>query len=596
MSSRPDRPTRASGTTRPGGPRRPGVPSEAGAAPGRPGRSRSLRLGDGGELGYGVPGALDAFPLDAMDRAAGAPAVPGNRIGLQFEGASTFASWLDAIGSARRYIHFENYILRDDPVGRTFRDALIEKACEGVAVHLLYDWIGSWATPRRYWKPLREAGVEVRAFNRPGVRDPFGVFQRDHRKLVCVDGEVAFVGGFCIGQEWAGSGSEPPWRDTGVEMRGPAAAVSARAFERIWNEIGDPIPDAFLTDPAEAQAEGGTPVWVIEGEPGRSRVYRALHVVASHVRDRLWITDPYFVAPRPVSEALAAAASSGVDVRILVPARNNWPWVGSLSRGGYRFLLEAGVRLFEWQGPMIHAKTSVADGVWGRVGSSNLNLASLLGNWEIDVGVLDEGFAAQLEGLFLADLASSVEIVLPRAMVQALEQEPTAPPSPVELARGEPPKASIEPAGPLGERLEREIRAQREQWFGRGGGSMSGSRLADLVRVGSALGDAIAGHRQLGREDRTVLGTTAGALLVLAGLAAFFPSFFGWAFAVLVGWFAIVLSARAFMQARRARREESKARQALERQRRRERERRRVPGGSEGDPSDGHDHHRGDVG
>ena len=129
---------------------------------------------------------------------------------------------------------------------------------------------------------------------------------------------------------------------------------------------------------------------------------------------RIWITDPYFVAPRPVAEALGAAARDGVDVRILLPAHNNWPWVGSLSRGGYRFLMESGVRLFEWQGPMIHAKTSVADGIWGRVGSSNLNNASLLGNFEIDVGVLDEDLARQLEGLFLADPASARRVVCHR--------------------------------------------------------------------------------------------------------------------------------------------------------------------------------------
>ena len=119
------------------------------------------------------------------------------------------------------------------------------------------------------------------------------------------------------------------------------------------------------------------------------------------------------MAPRPVSEALGAAAQAGVDVRILVPAHNNWPIVGSISRGGYRAMLESGVRIFEWQGPMIHAKTSVVDGVWSRVGSSNLNGASLMGNWELDVGVLDRELAGQLEGLFLADLTSSVEIVLP---------------------------------------------------------------------------------------------------------------------------------------------------------------------------------------
>jgi cardiolipin synthase len=510
-----------------------------------------------------------------MERAAGVAEIRGNALRLQFEGSSTFDAWLDAIDRARRFVHFENYIIRDDRVGRAFREALVAKASEGVPVRVLYDWVGSWATPRRYWKPFREAGVEVRAFNRPSVRDPFGVFQRDHRKLVCVDGEVAFVGGFCVGVEWSGTGKEPPWRDTGVEIRGPAAAAASGAFERIWAELGAPVPPELHADPARAGPVGETPVWVIEGEPGRSRVYRALQLVAAHARRRLWITDPYFVAPRPVSEALSAAARDGVDVRVLLPAHNNWPWVGSLSRGGYRSLLDAGVRLFEWQGPMIHAKTSVADGIWGRVGSSNLNTASLLGNWEIDVGVLDESLAAQLEGLFLADLTSSVEIVLPRRRISmyeggppAGEHEPHGTQAPDDggahpEAHGHLParRESLEPVGPLTERLAGEI--QRSLRTGSGGST--GWRIADFVRAGSAFGDAIAGHRTLGREDRTVLGTAATALLVLAVLLAIFPTAAGWTLAVVLGWFAIVLAVRALIQARRARVAEQSMERMMER-------------------------------
>ncbi|HZD05375.1 MAG TPA: phospholipase D-like domain-containing protein, partial [Longimicrobiales bacterium] len=485
---------------------------------------------------------VDALPERAMERATGGRRIDGNALRLQFEGSSTFEAWLDAIDGARRFVHFENYILRDDRVGRAFRDALVAKAREGVPVRVLFDWVGSWATPRRYWKPFREAGVEVRAFNRPSVRDPLGVFQRDHRKLVCVDADVAFVGGFCVGVEWAGRGSDPPWRDTGVEVRGPAAVTATQAFERIWSEIGDPVPEALRADPARCEVAGSTPVWVIEGEPWRSRVYRTLSLVAAHARETLWITDPYFVAPRPVTEALAAAARDGVDVRILLPGHNNWPWVGSLSRGGYRPLLEAGVRLFEWLGPMIHAKTAVADGLWCRVGSSNLNTASLLGNWEIDIGVLEEDLAGQLEGLFLADLMSAIEIVLPRRHV-ALER---ARAGGAQVDRGaaggeaEPPKHPLEPEGTLPERLERQIRAQVGKTRYGGSGS-TGWRLADLVRAGTAFGDALAGHRPLGREDRTVLGTVAGGVMVLAVLSAIFPRAVGWTFAVVLGWLGLVV-------------------------------------------------------
>ena len=498
---------------------------------------RVLFLPSGDQLGHGAPGALATFPVHAMERATGSNRIEGNQLRLQFEGSSTFEAWIETILTAKRFVYFENYILRDDTVGRAFRDALASKAREGVPVRVIYDWVGCWATPGRYWRPLREAGAQVRAFNRPMLRDPLGVLQRDHRKLVCVDAHTAFVGGFCLGEEWTGSADRPPWRDTGVEVRGPAAAVTARAFEHLWSEIG-PVGESLVGAPGQVPAMGNVPVWIIEGEPGRSRVYRTLSLVAAHARRRLWITDPYFVAPRPVLEALAAAAKGGVDVRVLVPGQNNWPWVGSLSRGGYRFLIESGVRLFEWQGPMIHAKTSVSDGVWSRVGSSNLNTASLLGNWEMDVGVLDEDLAAQLEALFLADLASSVEIVLPRTF-RGLREDGNDD-AVVELRR-----ASLEPEGKLSHRLGRGLRE--------GARTPTGWRMANLVRAGSVFGTAIAGHRPLGREDRTVLGTVAAVALVAAVLAAWLPWIVRWAVAVLLAWLGGAVGLRAFLEAREAR-------------------------------------------
>jgi cardiolipin synthase len=470
-----------------------------------------------------------------MSRATASARIDGNLIALQFDGPTTFDAWLEAIRRSQSYVHFENYILRDDSVGREFRDALIERAGAGVQVRVLYDWVGCWATPPRYWRPFRAAGVEVRAFNRPSAGDPLGVFQRDHRKLVVVDGEVAFIGGFCVGQEWAGTDVDPPWRDTGVEIRGPAAAHAAQSFELTWTETGGTIPAELRADPAREPTRGEATVWLIEGRPWRSRVYRATQLMASWARERLWITDPYFLAPRPVSEALMAAARDGVDVRILVPAHNNWPWVGSLSRGGFRSLLQAGVRLFEWQGPMIHAKTSVVDGRWCRIGSTNLNAASLLGNWELDVGVLDEDLASQVQALFLADLASAVEIVLPN--------------DPAPRAReAEGPGLGTTPLDGEGSFVT--ARSGRG-WPRSGGQSLT---IADLVRAGSALGDAIAGQRVLGREDRVTLWTAVIVLLVVAALAAFFPRAIGWALAAVFGWVGLTLAVRSAVQAWRARR------------------------------------------
>ncbi len=487
------------------------------------------------------------FPWTELARATGGDTIEGNELTLQFEGPETFSAWLESIESAQKFVYFENYLVRDDVVGRRFREVLIAKAREGVPVHLIHDWVGCWATPSAFWRPLRAAGVKLVAFNPPSkaIRHPFGAMQRDHRKLVVVDGEVAHLGGLCVGHEWAGTEAKAPWRDTGVQVRGPAALAAARAFESFWGRIADPVfRAATLPEPETA---GGIPVWLIEGEPGRARVYRTLHLTASRARRSIWITDAYFVAPRPLAEALAAAAKQGVDVRILTPAHNNWPIVGSMSRGGYRYLLEAGVRIFEWQGSMIHAKTSVVDGVWCRIGSSNLNSASLLGNWELDVGVLDADFGGQLEGLFLADLASSVEIVLPGGPVISGRVVSTAVGMSTE---------SLDPDEPLSTRLEQQLRR-----IGTAPGRLT---MASVVRAGESLGEALAGNRTLGREDRTVLGMLSVSVLTVAAFAAIFPVVVGWTFAAAAGWLGLVTGARAYGQARRARAEERASRQQVE--------------------------------
>ena len=473
------------------------------------------------------------FPASEVERATGSKTLGGNRLELQYEGSSTFSSWLEGISRAQCMVYLENYLIRDDRVGRAFRDVLIEKARSGVPVYVIYDWVGCWATPRSYWKPLRQAGVHVRAFNplSLGIGDPFGILRRDHRKLIVLDGKVAYVGGFCLGVEWAGRPTHPAWRDTAVKISGPAARAAAHAFEATWRGMGESL--ALSQQLPILSDVGDTPVWLIEGEPGRTRVYRTIHWVAARAKERVWITDAYFVAPRSVSEALGAAAQQGVDVRILVPAHNNWPLVGSLSRGGYRSLLKSGVRIFEWQGPMIHAKTAVVDGIWSRVGSSNLNSASLIGNWELDIGVLDTKLASQLEELFLTDLSSSIEIVLPGRRFEYG----------IEIPDSSGATESLDPQGTLPERMM-QIRAL--------GAAQSRITMAPLVRARGALGDSLAGNRPIGREGRTVLGTVSAIILSTAIIAAFFPTFVGAMVAVVAGWFGLTTGIRAYLQSRRA--------------------------------------------
>lgn len=467
----------------------------------------------------------------AMVRASDAALVRGNAARLLVDGPMTFDSWLRAIRSAQEWVHLENYILRDDRTGRRFRDALVDRARAGVRVRVLYDWLGCWATPGRFWTPLREAGAEVRAFASPSVHDPLNFLRRDHRKVVAVDGAYASVAGMCVGDEWAGDPAKgvPPWRDMGIEMRGPVAAVIDRAFARSWAAAGARLPLDEIPDPESVPRAGDVSVRVVEGEPGRSRIYRLSQFVAVGVERRLWITDPYFVTPPAMTEALAAAARDGVDVRILVPAFNNWPVVGGFSRAGYRPLLEAGVRLFEWEGPMIHAKTAVADGVWSRVGSSNLNLASLLGNWELDVAVLDRGVAEEMEALFLRDLNSSVEIMLRQGTGRGgrlLERVPV-------LDQPDEPDVYDVAAA-----REARRRAPRGSWFGRAVGR--------VARAGSVLGRALLGQRLVGREDSGWIALIAVALMALGVVGFFMPRLIAWPIGFALFWLGVASLVRAF--------------------------------------------------
>lgn len=471
----------------------------------------------------------------AMIRASDAHQVRGNTARLLASGTDAFRAWLDAIGRAERYVHLENYILRDDRIGRTFREALCERARAGVKVRVLYDWIGCWATPRAYWKPFREAGVELRAFARPSVSDPLNLIRRDHRKVVAVDGGWASVSGMCIGDEWAGDPDAgiPAWRDTGVEFRGPVAAVIDRAFCKTWGVSGGRLPPDEIPDPARVQPAGNVAVRVVEGEPGRSRIYRLSQFVAVGVERRLWITDPYFVLPPAMTEALASAARDGVDVRVLVPAYNNWPIVGGMSRAGYRPLLDAGVRLFEWEGPMIHAKTAVADGFWARVGSSNLNLASLLGNWELDVAVTDLHFAAEMEALFLRDIESSVEVTLvssSRVPGMGIRERRA-----VERVMAE------RPAEHEATPRRTAAREARRRSFR---GTEVSRYLGRLARAASVLARALVGQRTIGREDTGWVSVWGVILLAVASVGFFFPRVAAFPLALL----ALVLGIATFVR------------------------------------------------
>ncbi len=361
----------------------------------------------------------------AINRAAGGRPVPGNLVHLLIDGPSAYRAMREVIAGASRWIHFENYIIRSDAVGWRFAELLAARAREGVRVRVLYDWFGSFATSRGFWSYLRKAGVEVRAFHPPQLVDAVTNISRNHRKLVVADGSRAVLGGLCIGCEWTGeshAGSQP-WRDTAVEVQGPAAAVLDQSFTNVWETTGEKVPPdqaAGVVEPV-----GGAGVRVISGEPGRERAYRVIELLAAGSVERLWITDAYLVAPPRLFQALRDCARDGVDVRLLVPGSSDLPLIRNLSRIGYRDLLRSGVRIYEWDGPMLHAKSMVCDERWVRVGSSNLNPSSLLGNYELDVLIEDTVLADAMEAQFRRDISRSREVASrpirgPRRISQAL--------------------------------------------------------------------------------------------------------------------------------------------------------------------------------
>jgi cardiolipin synthase len=459
-----------------------------------------------------IPSAPSRFLAEqALSRAAGAPLIGGNAVELLIDAQAHFDAWLAAIRGARQRVLLENYMISDDAVGRAFRDALVERARAGVAVAVVYDWLGCLGqSSHAFWQPLRRAGGEARVFNPPQLGKPFGWITRDHRKLLVVDGHLGYLSGVCISARWLGDAKRgvPPWRDTGMVLRGPAVTELEQAFAQSWASLGESLE----LPPPEDNVAGEVALRVIATQPSTAGMYRLDQQVAAMARRTLWITDAYFVGLAPYVQALAAAARDGVDVRLLVPGSSDIPLVASMSRSGYRPLLKAGIRVFEWNGSMLHAKTAVADGQWARVGSSNLNIASWLGNREIDVAVEDTGFAHQLAAQYERDLENATEIVLaPR--------------------RRRPHLARVQSS------TERPPRPRRP-------GGTSGRAAAGALRIANTVGAALADRRVLGDTARGPLLAGTVVLALLAGVALAWPKVVSWPIAVLSTWFAFNLAIR----------------------------------------------------
>ena len=468
----------------------------------------------------------------AFSRAAGAPLVGGNAVRLLRDAAENFPAWREALRGATRSILVESYIFDHDEVGTGFRDLLIDRARDGVRVRVVRDWLGSpGKLSLRFWRPLTDAGGELRTFNPPRFDSPLGWLSRDHRKSIVVDGRTAFVAGLCVSGRWLGDPrrNREPWRDTGVEICGPAVANIERAFAQVWAAIGPPLPESELTEAATIQPVGDVPLRVVASAPTTTRLFRLDQMIAALARERLWLTDAYFIPVAPYVEALRAAARDGVDVRILVPGASDLVLVSALSRSGYRQLLEAGIRIFEWNGTMLHAKTAVADTRWARIGSTNLNLAGFVGNYELDVAMDDAGVAREMETMYLQDLDRATEVVLERRRRRVKTR----------LPRGS-------KRGPIG----------------RAPSGSAGRAAAGALRIGSAVGHAIARPRELGFGEGRVIAA-AGLLLVgLAAIALRWPRAVAWPVAALAVWIGLAVLVHAWRGYRAARRATADRRRA----------------------------------
>ncbi len=456
--------------------------------------------------------ALREFADQAFTRTAGAGLVLGNGVRVLKDAAENFPAWLEAIRSAERIVYFESYIVGNDPVGREFVEALAERARAGVRVRLVHDWLGTRSS-RSLFAPLVAAGGHVRVFNPPRFGRPLGWLTRDHRKSIAVDGRVGFVSGLCASSRWLGDPARKldPWRDTGVEIRGPAVAEIERAFAQVWGACGgEPVDESELTPPEAIAPGGDVPVRVIASVPRAGGLLRLDQLIAAAARERLWLTDAYFVGLTPYVQSLCAAARDNVDVRLLVPGSSDVPVVAGISRAGYRPLLEGGVRVFEWNGSMLHAKSAVADDRWARVGSTNLNIASWLTNYELDVAIEDERVVARMAAMYEQDLAGATEIVLGRRY--RVRPSPTMP-------------------------------AARE-----GRRALSGSAgraAAGALSVGAAVGAALTSRRVLGPAEATLLGVVAAILLAVAVVGVLWPPAIAFPIGFISAWLGIVMLMRA---------------------------------------------------
>jgi cardiolipin synthase len=353
--------------------------------------------------------------VKAVQAATGAPLIAGNAARVLVDGPHTYEAMFAAVRAAKNHVHVETYIFDDGDTGRRFGDLLIDKRRQGVTVRVIYDAIGSIGSDKEFFAGLAAQQIEIAEFRPLEPATLWRINNRDHRKLVIVDGRVAYTGGINISDTYSSGSSSRPgpekgrdsgWRDTHIEIRGPAVKTLQSIFLETWHRLGKPAQPSPELYPGLDRA-GDTLVQVMASDGGDSnefRIYDAYMTAIRGARQRIWITQAYFAPTAELRQALADAVTRGVDVRVIVPGFTDSGLIFHASRATYDELLKAGVRLFEYQDALLHSKTAVVDGIWSTVGTCNVDPRSFAHNNELNAAVVGREFARSMETLFQQDL------------------------------------------------------------------------------------------------------------------------------------------------------------------------------------------------
>jgi cardiolipin synthase len=340
----------------------------------------------------------------------------GNRVEILANGEGVFPRLWDDLESAEDLITWHVFWFKPGELADRLADILVERSRAGVDVLFLYDYVGSIGVPDAYYDRLREAGVEVSVFRKPRWNRLYKFQQRMHTRAVVIDGRIGYTGGFAIADEWSGDGRHPDqWRDTSVRLEGPIVGRLQTSFVSNWAEACGELLVGERVFPADGDEPGATTAGLMFDAPslGSTNAERFFVLSIGAARERLYLTNPYFVPDQHFRRALIDAVDRGVDVRVLTPGRNNDRMsTYHAARAHYEELIEGGVRLYDYGPTMVHAKTLVADGIWASVGTVNFDNRSMVLNDEVAMVARDPACGEALERLFLEDLEHAHEVTL----------------------------------------------------------------------------------------------------------------------------------------------------------------------------------------